>query len=128
MNTKIVATIGIITLLVLGGIFWSATKTSGPGPLDTFAQCLGEKDVIFYGAFWCPHCQNQKKIFGNSAKLLPYVECSTPNGQGQTEQCKDAGIVSYPTWQFADGTRESKELSLTELSLKSSCPLPEATL
>lgn len=96
-----------------------------PGKLDGFAQCLKDKGATFYGAFWCPHCQNQKKLFGSSAKLLPYVECSTPSGQSQTQICKDKNIEGYPTWEFADASRESGELSLTRLAEKTGCTLPE---
>jgi len=42
--------------------------------LDSFAQCLAQKEVTMYGADWCPHCQKQKQLFGKSAKYLPYVD------------------------------------------------------
>lgn len=100
-----------------------ATSNESGGPLDSFAQCLKDKGVKFYGAFWCPHCQAQKKLFGPSARLLPYIECSTPDANGQTDICKEQKIEGYPTWEFADGTRESGEVSLAELSEKSSCSL-----
>src|SRR3989338_7504677 len=94
----------IIIVLVIGGVIgFGVYATSRPAPLDGFAQCLGEKGATFYGAFWCPHCQNQKKLFGRSERLLPYVECSTPDGQGQTMECREKEIQSYPTWIFANG-------------------------
>ncbi len=73
--------------------------------------------------YWCPHCQAQKKLFSNSTKL-PYVECSTPNGQGQLPICIEAGITGYPTWEFADGTRLDGERTLEELGTKTNCALP----
>lgn len=97
---------------------------STPGKLDSFAQCLGEKKATFYGAFWCPHCQATKRMFGKSARLLPYVECSTPDGNNQTLICKQKGISSYPTWIFADGTTLMGEQTLKALSEKTGCPLP----
>lgn len=96
-----------------------------PGALDGFAQCLSDKKATFYGAFWCPHCQSQKKTFGNSARLLPYTECSTPDSRGQLQICKDKGIQSYPVWEFADGSRLDGEQTLKALSEKTNCPLPE---
>jgi len=63
-------------------------------------------------------------MFGASAKLLPYIECSTPDGRGQLPLCTDAGVTGYPTWLFADGTKESGEVSLEKLSEKTSCELP----
>ena len=49
----------------------------GPSNLEPFAQCLKEEGAVFYGAFWCPHCQRTKAMFGSAAASLPYVECST---------------------------------------------------
>src|SRR4030095_5057246 len=96
--------------------------TSGPGKYDDFAKCLSQKDVKMYGAFWCPHCKEQKAEFGSSVQYLPYVECSTPDGQGQLQVCIDAGIKSYPTWDF-NGKKETGVFTLAELSQKTSCPL-----
>jgi len=111
----------LAVVLLVGGTWWYQSQ---PGKLDMFAQCLGERGAIFYGAFWCPHCQNQKALFGKSEKYLPYVECSTPNGQGTLEVCTTAGIEGYPTWEFADGERLSGEVPLQELSERTGCPLP----
>jgi len=119
--------IGILTVAILVGIGFAAYKQdTTPGELDTFATCLQEKDAVFYGAFWCPHCQNQKKLFGRSAKLLPYVECSTPDGKGQLPVCVEKEITGYPTWIFADGSREGGEVPLETLAEKTSCELPQA--
>ncbi len=88
-----------------------------------FAQCLTEKGAVMYGAYWCSHCINQKKLFGDSWEFVNYVECSLPGGKGQTEVCVKAGIEGYPTWEFADGSRQSGELSLAALSTTTGCPL-----
>jgi glutaredoxin len=93
-----------------------------PGEHDALAQCLTDNGVTMYGASWCPHCAAQKEAFGNSFRLVDYVECALPNG-GQTQACNEAGIQSYPTWEFGDGTREVGELTLEELAEKSSCPV-----
>ncbi len=91
---------------------------------DSFATCLKDKGAVFYGAFWCPHCQDQKKEFGSSAKLLPYIECSTPDGQAQTQICTDKKIEGYPTWIFADGSKLTGKATFEQLADKTSCPLP----
>ncbi len=122
-TSKIIIGIIVLAIVGLGVIFF--TQNTGPGKLDTFAQCLKDKGATFYGAFWCPHCQATKKMFGTSAKLLPYVECSTPDGQGQLPVCKDKGVTGYPTWEFATGTREVGEISLEKLSERTECPLPQ---
>ncbi len=93
--------------------------------LDGFASCLKEKGATFYGAFWCPHCQEQKAMFKKSSRLLAYEECSTPDGKGQTQDCTDKGIKSYPTWTFADGSTEEGVLSLGKLAEKTGCEVPE---
>lgn len=120
----------LITILVLalfiGGVVWLIMAPTKPGKLDSFASCLKDSGTIFYGAFWCPHCLKQKAMFGSSAKLLPYVECSTPDGKSQLPICIEAGINGYPTWQFPDGTRESGEIALEGLSEKTDCPLPQS--
>ncbi|MEI7765306.1 MAG: hypothetical protein WCI93_01835 [bacterium] len=119
----------VIIILVLGtiGTFLVRGKgTSSTLNYDSFATCLKDKGATFYGAFWCPHCQAEKKLFGTSEKLLPYVECSTPDGQGQTQICKDKKIEGYPTWKFADGTEISGEVPLATLAEKTSCVLPQA--
>ncbi len=127
MNKKLI--IGVVGFLILfvGGIFLLSSKgnSNEPGKFDSFAQCLKDKGLVFYGAFWCPHCQNTKAAFGSSAKLLPYVECSTPDGQGQLDVCKEKGIQSYPTWTFPDGSKLEGEVPLTTLAEKSSCSMPQ---
>ena len=50
-----------IIVIIIGGLFgWVIWQQNQPGKLDGFANCLKEKGTIFYGAFWCSHCQNQK--------------------------------------------------------------------
>ena len=115
----------LIVVVVVGGLVWLVKTPGKPGRLDAFATCLKDSGALFYGAFWCPHCQNQKAMFGSSAKLLPYVECSTPNGKGQLQVCLDAGVEGYPTWKFADGTVETGEIQLARLSELTSCQLPQ---
>src|SRR3989338_11299699 len=98
---NIIIAIIIIIVVVAGYFIWTENKK--PGLYDDFAKCLKDKGAKFYGAFWCSHCQNQKKLFESSEKYLPYVECSTPDGNGQLEVCKKENIQAYPTWQFSDG-------------------------
>jgi hypothetical protein len=98
--------------------------TSGPGKYDDFAKCLSDKEVKMYGAFWCPHCKEQKAMFGSSWKYVKYVECSTPDGKGRLQVCIDANVDGYPTWEFKDGSRESGSVAFAELSAKTGCPLP----
>ncbi len=121
----------VICLLILGTLATvllqsrSGSAPVVPGKYDAFAQCLKDKGAVFYGAFWCPHCQAQKELFGSSVKFLPYVECSTPDGNYQTQECTDKNITGYPTWVFADGSILSGEIPLQQLAEKTFCPLPQ---
>lgn len=92
--------------------------------LDEFAVCLGEKGAKFYGASWCSFCNAQEELFGSSVELIPYVECAIEGEQGQAKACQDANIQSYPTWVFADGSRESGVQSLEKLANVTGCALP----
>jgi hypothetical protein len=92
--------------------------------LDTFAQCLAAKQVRMYGAYWCPHCAEQKEMFESSFRYVPYVECGLAGSRDQAPVCKDAGIKHFPTWQFADGERQEGTLSLELLGSKTGCGLP----
>lgn len=129
-KTKIfLGVLGGVVVLVLVLIFFvpkeSITFNDG-GKYNEFAQCLKDSGATFYGAFWCPHCSEQKKMFGSAVDLIPYVECSNPNGQGQTQFCAEKNIEGYPTWEFADGSRVGNKLSFIELSEKTGCQLPDS--
>ncbi|MEK7539379.1 MAG: hypothetical protein AAB595_01940 [Patescibacteria group bacterium] len=129
-NKNIKIFFSVIGLLILGTVATFLTQSSsvtpaGPGKYDALAQCLKDKGAVFYGTFWCKYCQAQKKMFSSSQKLLPYVECSTANGQGQVQACIDKKITGYPTWEFADGSRLKGEIPLAQLAEKTSCELPK---
>ncbi|MGC9599219.1 MAG: hypothetical protein ABSE18_02425 [Minisyncoccia bacterium] len=97
------------------------------GTYDAFAKCIASTTTKFYGAFWCSHCEDQKREFGNAAQYLPYIECSTPDGSGETKACQDAGITEYPTWYFPDGSSSTGVQSPQMLSQKTGCPLSMST-
>lgn len=99
----------------------TTTTEIGSGPQLALAQCLKDSGAIFYGAFWCPHCKKQKQDFGAAAPALPYVECSTADGNDQAPICKAKGIKSYPTWKFSDGSELTGEQSLEILAQKTNC-------
>lgn len=96
----------------------SADRISRPGQYDDFAGCLAEKKVTMYGADWCSHCQNEKLAFGDSFRLVPYVECPQ-----NIKACLDKGVEGYPTWILADGKKLVGEQGLEKLSEVSGCPL-----
>lgn len=104
-------------------IFVIVKQNTGPSLYDDFAQCLTDKDTKMYGAWWCPHCANQKKLFEGAFDKVLYIECSAPGSKAMNQNCKNADIKGYPTWEFADGSRLSGERSLDELAEKSKCEL-----
>lgn len=127
-KNKLIFLSAVAIVVLLGVSFWYVNKNKNQGTevlskMDNFAQCLKDKGAIFYGAFWCPHCQNQKALFGTSQKYLPYVECSTPDGQSQNDLCQVKKISGYPTWEFKGGSRISGEISLSQLADKTGCTL-----
>jgi hypothetical protein len=130
-KTNIKIFVSIIILLILGTVTTVLLQSSSgsapatPGKYDAFAQCLKDKGALFYGAFWCPHCAAEKALFGSSVHLLPYIECSTPDANGQTQICIDKKIQSYPTWIFADGSQLNGTIPLAQLAQKTGCVLPQ---
>lgn len=117
---------GAAVLVVVGLIVFAANSSVGqsaPSPYDDFASCLTTAGVTMYGAWWCPHCESQKDLFGSAFDHVNYVECSTA-ARTMNQTCRDAGIEGYPTWEFSDGSRASGEQSLETLAQKSGCVLP----
>lgn len=118
----------LIVIALLISIFTYIQSMPPPaGKYDAFAKCIANTSTTFYGAYWCPHCHNQKTMFGSAAQYLPYVECSLPDQSGQTQVCIDKGVQEYPTWYFPDGSSSTGEVSLDVLSQKTGCPLPTST-
>ncbi|NEQ50391.1 MAG: vitamin K epoxide reductase family protein [Leptolyngbya sp. SIO3F4] len=115
----LVATIGMYSISINGP---SATASSGgnTGPAITntsgaaevaLAKHLKEVDAKMYGAYWCPHCFDQKQLFGKEAKnYMPYIECADDGADSQTALCRSVPeITGFPTWEvngeFLSGTQ-----------------------
>ncbi|KAK9165022.1 hypothetical protein Scep_000213 [Stephania cephalantha] len=68
----------------------------------SLAKHLRSIGAKIYGAFWCSHCQEQKKMFGyEAAEILDYVECFPDGfrkGTKIAKECSDVGIEGFPTW------------------------------
>jgi len=126
-RTQIAFWILIGVAAVLAVTIYFLTLPPPFGKYDALAKCIANTSTTFYGAFWCPHCQDQKRAFGDAAQYLPYVECSTPDAQHETPVCVAAGVHAYPTWQFPDGSRASGDQSMQTLSEKTGCALPTSS-
>lgn len=93
--------------------------------LDDFAKCVTSKSVRMYGAWWCPHCAEQKELFGFAFQYVNYSECGIEKQPHSiSDQCTNEGIKHFPTWQFPDGHREEGVKQLSELAEKTGCKLP----
>lgn len=95
----------VIASLLVGGLHlhYSGVFDAAAGPEDPQLQALtihlADTGAKFYGAYWCPRCQEQKAVFEASAKRLPYVECSSGGrGSALTKACAAEKVKSYPTW------------------------------
>lgn len=115
---------GLVVLLAFAAVAGIARYQSHR--YDSFAKCLTDRHVVMYGAYWCPHCAEQKEKFGASFEYAPYVECGVQGNTREEQQvCKDAGIKHFPTWQFPPtGERAERVFSLQELSDRTGCSLP----
>jgi uncharacterized membrane protein/glutaredoxin len=79
---------------------WEVTTTSGEAEL-ALAEHLNEVDAKMYGAYWCPHCYDQKQLLGQEAtQKINYIECAEDGVNPQPQACAEAGIRSYPTWEI----------------------------
>lgn len=121
--------IALVTLLVLhlhyAGVFDPAAGPEDPH-LRAVAEALTASGAKFYGASWCPHCMDQKKMFGAAGRFLPYVECA-PNGPRapQATECVAQQIKGYPTWVI-NGNRYQRMLSVRQLAAMSGVAAPAA--
>ena len=117
----------VLGVVIFAAIVYALNRgPDAPGEYDAFAQCLTAAGVKMYGADWCPHCAEQKKLFGNSWKYVDYVECDARGDNADPEACDAAGVEGFPTWIFSDGTKIAGQTSLRQLSVKTNCALEAA--
>lgn len=122
-SIAIVGGLMIAIAAIIGGLWYLSEPVTVTTNLTPLAQCLAQKQVTMYGAYWCPHCQDQKKLFGDAFHDVPYVECTS-----ETKRCEAKGVQGFPTWFVPDGKGSEKKLvgeqTLETLSRESGCPLP----
>lgn len=101
---------GAVTAAVLaplGAAFVFAMPAGGGADFEAaLVRHLREKGAVMYGAYWCPHCTEQKTLFGDAAKDLPYVECDPKGVNARPDLCQRAGVKSFPTWVMGEARRE----------------------
>lgn len=94
---------------------WEITTISEESEI-ALAEHLAATGAKTYGAFWCPHCYDQKQLFGKEAfDEIEYVECDPQGKNPQRDVCIDRGVKSFPTWEIEGkiypGTKELSELA-----------------
>ena len=128
----------ISLVVILSGLFWSSSvdslstditqdikgippsviSKSSPEKVK-LAEHLTQTGAVMYNAYWCPHCHDQKEMFGKEAtEKLNLVECAKDGFKNKHDLCERKGITGFPSWEF-NGSIESGVKSLEELSTMS---------
>ena len=80
------------------------------------AEHLTQEGAVMYNAYWCPHCHDQKELFGKvAAEKLNLVECAKDGFNNKRELCEAKGITGFPSWEI-NGSIDSGVKSLKELA------------
>ncbi len=98
------------------GIGWEIKSTSTAAEIE-LAKHLTSKGAKMYSAYWCPHCYEQKQLFGKEAwGQVTNVECAADAKKNpQPEVCTQAGIKGFPTWVI-DGKIDPGTKKLAKLA------------
>ena len=120
----------VLVLIALVHLNYTGLLGEPPAVDDPRARGLAihltEIGAKMYGSYLCPHCRDQKELFGAAASRLPYVEC-TGQGSAQATACRDAGIKNYPTW-IINGTRTEGVMTLDQLAAASGFQMPDPAM
>ena len=109
----IISAFTVVFVLIVGGIALSYINLKKPAALDDFAKCLTEKNTVMYGASWCKYTQAQKRMFGNSMKLIDYRDFT-----------EDSNVKITPTW-LINGAYYQNVQTFDRLSALTGCSLPQ---
>ncbi len=116
-----------------GQVFFTVTDTSGESEIQ-LARHLKQTGAKMYSAYWCPHCYEQKKLFGVEAlRDFPFVECAPDGKDNQTAVCQTVAAQAekqlgrgfgFPTWEI-NGKFYSGQQTLQELASASGYQGPQ---
>ncbi|MEB3201135.1 MAG: vitamin K epoxide reductase family protein [Synechococcaceae cyanobacterium] len=127
---------GVILAMVVAivGLGWAASvnrpqtaQTGSPPPVErisspaavALADHLTATGAAMYTAYWCPHCHEQKELFGREAsQRLKVIECAPDGRNSQAELCASKRIEGFPTWEIK-GKLESGVKPLAKLAAMS---------
>jgi uncharacterized membrane protein/glutaredoxin len=125
---------GVLVALLVGlvGLGWAAsvdrpaalntpgmpppvTSVSTPSTL-ALAEHLTQSGAVMYSAYWCPHCHEQKELFGKEASAnLKVIECAADGVNNQKALCDRKNLEGFPTWEI-NGKLDSGVKSLASLA------------
>jgi hypothetical protein len=110
---------GVITALVVGVLSLGWAASVGKPAVETgkgvppavqaessaakveLASHLTASGAKLYTAYWCPHCHEQKELFGRQAtEKLTVIECAPDGRNSQTALCEAKKIDGYPSWEI----------------------------
>jgi glutaredoxin len=60
---------------------------------EALAKCLTEKGYAMAGTSWCPHCKEQKELFGDAFQYVTYHDCDE-----EADWCTEHNVEGYPSW------------------------------
>jgi uncharacterized membrane protein/glutaredoxin len=122
----------VAVLVAISSLAWSASvgqpvstmRRGDPPPVTTastpatiaLAEHLTKTGAVMYSAYWCPHCHDQKQLFGKEAtSRLTIVECAEDGTNAQPELCASKGLKGFPTWEIngvlSSGTKKLEDLA-----------------
>lgn len=116
----------VVLTVMFGSVILQSQEPQRIPPIDTkvnvgdsrvimLAKHLASTGAVMYGTYWCPHCKQQKNMFGDAFKYITNVDCD-PKAlkDSNPELCKLKGIGRYPTWEI-NGKRYLGVKPLSEL-------------
>ncbi|MFM9109407.1 MAG: vitamin K epoxide reductase family protein [Prochlorococcaceae cyanobacterium] len=93
----------------------AVTSTSSPEAI-ALAEHLTRSGAVIYTAYWCPHCHEQKELFGKQATAkLTVIECAPDGVNSQKALCDSKKLEGFPTWDI-NGTLDSGVKPLARLA------------
>src|SRR3989338_5920007 len=113
MREIVFAVIFLSMVILINGCSQAAEQETPAVNLDSFAQCLAEKNVKMYGSYVCSACLAQIKMFGGhegSFRHIDYIECHPRGPNPQTDLCLKRDIKKTPTWILEKDGNEIKRL------------------
>jgi uncharacterized membrane protein len=97
------------------GVGWPITTTSGDAEIQ-LARYLKQSGAKIFTSWTCPHCFQQKQLFGKQAlDELDRVECNPTGVNPQLQLCEAAKITGFPSWVI-NGQLYSGVTPLSELA------------